>query len=93
MKNLLEKINNNESRILANTEREVLKILEGDCDTAIGVFAKIEDEKINLKTELFSVDGSQRYFMDESDKKKSYLSLGKNMGEKLRLKSKGSYKR
>ena len=44
---------------------------------------KNEDEKINLKTELFSVDGSQRYFMDESDKKKSYLSLGKNMGEKL----------
>ena len=93
MKNLLEKINNNESRILANTEREVLKILEGDCDTAIGVFAKIENEKINLKTELFSVDGSQRYFMNESDEKKSYLSLGKNMGEKLKLKSKGSYKR
>ena len=93
MKNLLEKINNNESRILANTEREVLKILEGDCDTAIGVFAKIENEKINLKTELFSVDGSQRYFMNESDEKKSYLSLGKNMGEKLKLKSKGLYKR
>ena len=93
MKNLLEKINNNESRILANTEREVLKILEGDCDTAIGVFAKIENEKIYLKTELFSVDGSQRYFMNESDEKKSYLSLGKNMGEKLKLKSKGSYKR
>ncbi len=93
MKNLLEKINNNESRILANTEREVLKILEGDCDTAIGVFAKIENEKIYLKTELFSVDGSQRYFMNESDEKKSYLSLGKNTGEKLKLKSKGSYKR
>ena len=93
MKNLLEKINNNESRILANTEREVLKILEGDCDTAIGVFAKIENEKIYLKTELFSVDGSQRYFMNESDEKKSYLSLGKNMGEKLKLKSKGLYKR
>ena len=37
MKFLLEKINNEESRILANTEREVLKILEGDCDTAIGL--------------------------------------------------------
>tara|TARA_Y100000741_G_scaffold7169_1_gene6063 strand:+ start:2051 stop:2962 length:912 start_codon:yes stop_codon:yes gene_type:complete len=93
MKNLLEIINNKESRILANVEREVLKILEGDCDTAVGVFAKIEDEKINLKSELFSADGSERYFMTESDEKKSYLSLGKNMGEKLKLKSKGSYKR
>ena len=93
MKNLLEKINNNESRILANAEREVLKILEGDCDTAVGVFAKIENEKIDLKTELFSVDGSERYFMNDIDEKKSYLSLSRNMGEKLKLQSKGSYKR
>jgi len=93
MKNLLEKINNNESRIVANVEREVLKILEGDCDTAVGVFAEIENEKIDLKSELFSVDGNERYFINEKDQKKSYLSLGKSMGEKLKLKSKGSYKR
>ena len=93
MKYTLEKINNEESRILANTEREVLKILEGDCDTAIGVYAKIENEKINLKTELFSVDGNERYFINESDEKKSHLSLSKNIGEKLKLKSKGSYKK
>ena len=93
MKNLLEKINNNESRIVANVEREVLKILEGDCDTAVGVFAKIENENIDLKSELFSVDGNERYFINEKDQKKSYLSLGKSMGEKLKLKSKGSNKR
>jgi len=93
MKDLLEKINNEDSRILANAEREVLKILEGDCDTAVGVYAKIENQKINLKTELFSVDGNERYFMNETDEKKSYLSLSKNIGEKLKSKSKGSYKR
>ena len=93
MKNLLEKINNKDSRVVANVERDVLKILEGDCDTAIGVFAKIENEKIEIKTELFSVDGNKRYFINEKDQKKSYLSLGKSMGEKLKLKSKGSYKR
>ncbi len=93
MKDLLEKINNEDSRILANAEREVLKILEGDCDTAVGVYAKIKNQKINLKTELFSVDGNERYFINESDEKKSYLSLSKNIGEELKLKSKGSYKR
>ena len=93
MKYILEKINNEESRILANAEREVLKILEGDCDTAIGVYAKIENEKINLKTELFSVDGSERYFMNESDEKKSFLTLSKIIGEKLKFESKGSYKK
>jgi len=93
MKNILEKINNEDSRILANTEREVLKILEGDCDTAIGVYAKIKNEKINLKTELFSVDGNERYFMNESEEKKSFLSLSKNIGERLKSQSKGSYKK
>ena len=37
---LIEKINDTQTRIIANTEREVLKILEGGCDTAIGVFCK-----------------------------------------------------
>tara|TARA_Y100001970_G_scaffold16870_1_gene19026 strand:- start:814 stop:1725 length:912 start_codon:yes stop_codon:yes gene_type:complete len=93
MKYTLEKINNEESRILANTEREVLKILEGDCDTAIGVYAKIENEKINLKTELFSVDGSKRYFMNESDEINSFLSLSQRIGKQLKSESKGSYKK
>ena len=93
MKDILEKINNKESRILANAEREVLKILEGDCDTAIGVYAKIENEKINLKTELFSVDGNERYFVNESGEKESFLNLSKSIGEQLKLKSKGSYKK
>ena len=93
MKDTLEKINNEESRVLANTEREVLKILEGDCATAVGVYAKIENQKINLKTELFSADGEERYFMNESDEKKSFLRLSKKIGEKLKTKSKGSYKR
>ena len=93
MKDILEKINNKETRILANAEREVLKILEGDCDTAIGVYAKIENEKINLKTELFSVDGNERYFVNESGEKESFLSLSKSIGEQLKSKSKGSYKK
>ena len=93
MKDILEKINNEESRILANAERQVLKILEGDCDTAIGVYAKIENKKINLKTELFSVDGNERYFMNKSDEKKSFLSLSKSIGEELKSQSKGSYKK
>ena len=93
VKDILEKINNEESRILANTEREVLKILEGDCDTAVGVYAKIENQKINLKAELFSVDGNKRYFMNESDEKNSFLKLSKIIGEQLKIKSQGSYKK
>ena len=59
--NLLEKINDEQSRVIANAERNVLKILEGDCDTAIGVYAKIEQDFVNIKAELFSIDGKKRY--------------------------------
>ncbi len=93
MKNLLEKINNKVTRILANTEREVLKTLEGDCDTAVGVYAQLEKDKISLKTELFSVDGKEKYSIKETDEINSSLSLGKRVGEILKNQSKGSYKR
>ena len=89
---MLEKINDVDTRIVANAEREVLKVLEGDCETAIGVFAKIIGEKVELATELFSVDGKQRYFIREIVKKDKIETASRMIGEKLKLQSKGSYK-
>ena len=89
---LLEKINDVDSRIVANAEREVLKVLEGDCDTAVGVFAKITGENVDLVTELFSVDGKMRYFIRETVKKDKIETACRIIGEKLKLQSKGSYK-
>ncbi len=91
--NILEKINDNQSRIIANAERKILKILEGDCDTAVGVFARIDKDFINIKAELFSVDGKQRFFVDEREDKKMIEDLSIKIGEKLKSESKGSYKR
>ena len=91
--NILEKINDNQSRIIANAERKVLKILEGDCDTAIGVYAKINKDIVNIKAELFSVDGKQRFYVDESENEKMINDLSIKIGEKLKSESKGSYKR
>jgi len=93
IKELLESINDKETRILANTERQVLKILEGDCDTAIGAFSNIEGNNINLVAELFSVDGKKRYFIKDMKNKNLAIELGKEVGEVLKLKSEGSYKR
>ena len=91
--NILEKINDDQSRIIANAERKILKILEGDCDTAVGVYAKIDKDLVNIKAELFSVDGKQRFFVEESENKKMVKDLSIKIGEKLKLESKGSYKR
>ena len=91
--NILEKINDNQSRIIANAERNVLKILEGDCDTAVGVYAKIIKDIVNIKAELFSVDGKQRFYVHESENEKMINDLSIKIGEKLKSESKGSYKR
>ena len=93
IKQLLEKINSTHSRICANTEREVLKILEGDCDTAIGIFSDINGNNISLSAELFSVDGKHRYFIKNTKEINLAKELGREMGEKLKSQSKGSYKR
>ncbi len=93
IKKLLEEINNPYSRICANSEREVLKILEGDCDTAIGVISKIDGDYISLSAELFSVDGKNRYFIKETKEIKFANELGRKVGEALKFQSKGSYKR
>ena len=91
--NILEKINDNQSRVIANAERNILKILEGDCDTAVGVYAKITKDIVNIKAELFSVDGKQRFYVDESENEKMINDLSIKIGEKLKSESKGSYKR
>jgi len=90
---LLNKINDNETFYRANAERNVLKILEGDCETAVGAHATIEGKKIILEAELFSLDGSQRFYEKKSSKIEDAKELGKIIGEILKKKSKNSYKK
>ena len=92
IKKLLEKINDNHSRIRANTEREVLKTLEGDCDTAVGAFSNIDGNNISLSAELFSVDGKHRYFIKDTKDINLAKELGREVGEALKSQSKGVIK-
>jgi hydroxymethylbilane synthase len=90
---LLKKINHNETYQRANAERNVLKVLEGDCETAVGAHAVIEVNKITLEVELFSLDGSQRFYEKKSSEIENAKELGKEVGEILKTKSKNSYKK
>ena len=51
---LLKKINHNETYKRAHAERNILKVLEGDCETAIGAHSLIEGDNIVVEAELFS---------------------------------------
>ena len=89
----LDKINDQETFFRAHAERNVLKVLEGDCETAVGVHATIDEDKIFLKAELFSLDGKQRFFEKRSSKIENAKDLGLEVGKILKIKSKNSYKR
>ena len=90
---ILEKVNDNETFKRAHAERNVLKVLEGDCETAIGVHAIIEGDELILEAELFSLDGSQRFYEKKSSKIENAKELGKDVGQILKTKSNNSYKR
>ena len=61
---LLNKVNHQPTHNCVQAERNVLKILEGDCETAVGAFAKIVKNNINLEAELFSLDGKERFYIE-----------------------------
>ena len=46
---LLKKINHNETYKRAHAERNILKVLEGDCETAIGVHSVIDGKNIIIE--------------------------------------------
>ena len=90
---ILNKINDLETFQRAHAERNVLKVLEGDCETAVGAHATIEGDELILEAELFSLDGSQRFYERKSSKIENAKELGKEVGEILKNKSNNSYKR
>ena len=91
--NLLDKVNHQLTHSCVLAERNVLKVLEGDCETAVGVIANIDKDTINIEAELFSLDGEKRFYHKASKNLSSAYELGKEVGEILKKESKNSYKR
>ena len=90
---MLKKINHQETYKRAHAERNILKILEGDCETAIGIHSKIDENRITVEAELFSLDGSQRFYEKKMAQVEKAEELGKEVGHILKTKSNNTYKK
>jgi hydroxymethylbilane synthase len=90
---LLKKVNHQSTHDTIKAERNVLKVLEGDCETSVGVFASIDGNRIYLEAELFSLDGSKRYHLKSSENIYKAGELGIEMGKNLKKMSNNSYKK
>ena len=87
--NTLNVINDKETYYCIEAERALLEAIGGDCDTAIGGLAKLSNEKIFLKSELFSNDGNKKFEFESSGHFKEAKEIGYKAGKEL-LKKAGS---
>ena len=90
---LLKNTNHKETYQRVSAERNVLKVLEGDCETAVGAHALVNENIITLEAELFSLDGTKRFYEKKSSDVKDAKKLGLEIGQILKLKSNNIYKR
>jgi len=83
IKNLLKKHENFTTLQQAIAERSVLKVLNGDCDSAIAANSKVIKENIYITSNVYSLNGK---IIIKSSLKGSIIDakiLGKKLGEKL----------
>jgi len=89
----LKKINSEETELCAIAERSLLKSLSGDCDTAIGGLATIQNNELILSAQLFSDSGDQDFVYKANGKIEEGVSIGKIVATELLKKAGNSFKK
>tara|TARA_B100001250_G_scaffold383962_1_gene378319 strand:- start:1524 stop:2435 length:912 start_codon:yes stop_codon:yes gene_type:complete len=80
---IIKKINDNETSLCAKAERQMLKTIGGDCETAVGGLAEIHNNNLKLKAQLFSDIGDDNFDYELTGKDIDASNIGKAVGEKL----------
>jgi len=81
--NILKNINDKETYYCIQAERALLEAIGGDCDTAIGGLAKLSNDKISLKSQLFSNDGKKKFEFQSSGHFREAKEIGYKVGKEL----------
>ena len=90
---LLKKINSEETKQCAVAERSLLKTLGGDCDSAVGGLATIQENELTLSAQLFSDNGNQDYIYEAKGRKEDGADIGVTVGIELLKKAGNNFKK
>ena len=85
----MRNINDTETEVCAKSERAMLQAMKGDCETAVGGLAIIENNNLKLTAQLFSDSGLKSFKYEMTGKISDAVKIGKSVGEEL-LKLAGS---
>jgi|TARA_B110000285_G_scaffold23658_1_gene22831 hydroxymethylbilane synthase len=91
--NLLGKIDHKKTRQCAEAERSLLKTIGGDCDTAVGGLAIIENNELTLCAQLFSDDGINIFNYKTTGNKEQGVNIGKLLGAELLKQAGNNFKK
>ena len=90
---MIKKINDSATSLCAIAERKMLQTIGGDCDTAIGGLAEIENHNLKLKAQLFSDTGQESFEYELIGREADASFIGKSVGEKLLDLAGGKFKK
>jgi hydroxymethylbilane synthase len=93
VKKFLKNINDSETELCAKAERKMLQVIGGDCETAIGGLAIIENSNLKLKAQLFSDSGYDSFEHELTGKVSDAVNIGKAVGEKLLILAGAEFKK
>ena len=79
LKKILASINDAKTQIECLSERNVLKIINANCNSPVSVYAKIKNDQIKIKFELFDHDGHKIFQKEVLDNKNKNLELSNSL--------------
>ena len=66
------------------SKKKILSVLEGDCNTAAGIYANVRGKNVNIIAELFSDDGNKKFSYKDECKIEEALKIAKKAGDDLK---------
>ena len=84
--NLVEELNDKETSICVNAEREVSKYFQANCNTPLAALAKISGNTIRLNAMIGSLDGQQKICFEVDSLIENHKDLGIKVAKGLEAK-------
>lgn len=82
---IVETLNDSETSIATQAERSFLDVIGGSCQIPVGVFARVEEDRIEIDAMISSLDGKTFVREKISGHKKNSREIGSSLAEKLLL--------
>lgn len=82
-KNICALLNDKSTALCTKIERDFLRTLMGGCSTPISALAKIENNEVHFKGNIFSLDGKEKKEIETVANKNNCENVGVTAAEKL----------